>query len=157
MPPCPLSNKIKTRKQKDCCVNCCRLELLLGRGRVLAPGSTTLKSREAAALGGKVRRPIPSISSAPKTKHQEPQGGRDDRGERDIDGRFSHCLSFQFLYGECSPDPRRTKASSLSRSSCCAWRVYLVFSSSVSWLVSWLCNFCLDFQRYLADPCEVIE
>ena len=40
-----------------------------------------------------------------QNQYQEPQGGR-------IDGRFSHRLSFQFLYGECSPDPRRTNALS---------------------------------------------
>ena len=42
---------------------------------------------------------------------QKPQGGRIER-ETHMDGRFSHRLSFQFLYGECSPDPRRTNALS---------------------------------------------
>ncbi|CAN6246930.1 unnamed protein product, partial [Urochloa humidicola] len=90
-----------------------------------------------------VRPPIPSISSAPKPNiknhHREVE-----IEERDTDSRFSHHLSLQFLYGACSPDPRRTKALPFS--------FFLLrleglfgFFPLLNFLV---CNFCLDFQRY---------
>lgn len=107
LPPCPLSNKIiLTGKQKQCSVNCCWLELLLGRGRVLAPGRyCLLKSREAASLG-EVRYDHPSHPSPLLQKPNIKKHCREvDRGQ----GPFPHCLSFQSLYGESSPDPRRTR------------------------------------------------
>jgi hypothetical protein len=74
--------------------------------------------------------------------------------------------SFQFLYGECSPDPRTTKPPSLSCSSSHAGRVCLVFPlqfpgfatsdliSKGMWLVMWeksLSKTLLDVERLLRD------
>jgi len=92
----------------------------------------------------KVRPPIPSISSAPKTKHQEHIGK-----ERDKDVHFSQHPSFQLLYGECSPDPRTTKPASFLFFLLC-WEGLFVFSSSISWF----CNFWPNFQRYVAGYVE---
>ena len=136
MAPCPLNNKvIVIRKQKECSVNCCWLELLLGRCRALPPVVLVLNLAEVAALRGKVRLPIPSISSAPKTKQH--------RKERDKDVHFSQHPSFQFLYGECSPDPRTTKPLSFLFF---LWRVGLVFPLQFHGF----CNLWPDFQRYVA-------
>ena len=77
---------------------------------VLAPAGVLLILRGCSTgRQGTTTHPIHLLCS--KNQYQEPQGGRIER-ETHIDGRFSHRLSFQFLYGECSPDPRRTNALS---------------------------------------------
>jgi len=78
--------------------------------RVLAPAGVLLNLARLQHWEARYDHPShPSLLQKPTLKnHRRRERGR----ERERDGRFSHHLSFQFLYGACSPDPRRTKALS---------------------------------------------
>lgn len=113
----------------------CRVVLLL---------QAALKTLRGLGTGRKVRLPIPSISSAPKTEHQG--------GEReDVESPFSHHLSFQFQYGGRSPDPRR-KTSPVS--SCCSEVLFGFFSDFLGGLQPVCCVLRLcDLWRKVSSWC----